>query len=147
MIEYKPKATNILLNIILVVLFVVIVMFFSRNTNNLGLLVVGIVGFYLISVLFSKKRILVIKIYREEKKVQLLYRKFLIIKKKETYPFGDIRCSFQIEIGPRGVKRKEFRLYHVDGILIVKIIPNFMGWSNGDIKEIYGLLKKSGIHH
>lgn len=147
MIEYKPKTTNILLNIILVVLFVVIVMLFSRNTNNLGILVIGIVGFYLISVLFSKKRILVIKIYREEKKVQLFYRKFLIIKKKETYPFEDIRCSFQIEIGPRGVKRKEFRLYHVDGILIVKIIPNFMGWSNSDVKEIYGLLKKSGIHH
>lgn len=58
-----------------------------------------------------------------------------------------IKCTWQIEIGPRGTKRKELRLYNIKGKLIIKIIPDFEGWSHDDLQEIYNSLKELGVEH
>ncbi len=73
----------------------------------------------------------------------LLYTKFLMIRKEEIYLFNNIRCTYKNEVGPRGIKQKQFRIYDMDNILITKITPNYMGWSDNDIEEIYDKLKQS----
>lgn len=144
---YKAKTANILRNIILVVLFVIIVVVFSGYSNNIVPIVFLVIGFYLLYIIFAKKRILVIKINDIENTVELTYRKFLAIKKTEKHLLKNIKCTYQIEIGPRGSKRKELRLYDSENELIMRVIPNFEGWSNIDVQEIYNSLKVLREHH
>lgn len=137
---YKAKSINILLNLISVILFVIVVLFFSKS-NNIAILVFTIIGFYLLSLFFSKKKVLTIRIDGFEKTVELNYRKYLIINKTEIYYFNNLKCTYQIEIGSRGIKRKEFRFYNrLNNELILKIIPRFEGWSDNDLEEIHNTI-------
>ncbi|MBG6153947.1 hypothetical protein IWQ47_005284 [Aquimarina sp. EL_43] len=122
---------------------ILIILFLSNNTVKIGLMIFVVMSFYVISLFFSKKRIISIKIHEKEKRVMLLYTKFLMIRKEEIYLFNNIRCTYKNEVGPRGIKQKQFRIYDMDNILITKITPNYMGWSDNDIEEIYDKLKQS----
>lgn len=137
---YKPKTTNIILNIILVVLFVAGVVFFSGNIDSMLPMISLVIVFYILLIIFSKKKILYIEINDIEKSIVLTYRKFFMLKKEETYFFENITSTYQVETGPRGIKRKELRLYDSKNQMIMKIIPDFEGWSSTDIQEIYSFL-------
>ena len=144
---YKAKTTSILRNIILVVLFVIIVILSSGYSNNIAPIIFLVIGFYLSYIVFAKKRILTIKINSIESIVELTYNNFLVFKKTEEHLIKNIKCTYQIEIGPRGSKRKELRLYDSEKELIMRITPDFEGWSNIDVQEIYNLLNGLKEHH
>lgn len=144
MTSYKPKATDIVLNMILVALFVFSVVVIVSDYTTMFFTLGITIGFYLVLILFSKKRIWKIILFKEKEDILLISSKFLFLKKKEKYKFSQVAPSYKIEVGPRGVKRKEFRLYDVtDNKLILKIIPSFMGWQEKDIEEIYNSLHAS----
>lgn len=138
---YKARTTNIMKYLILVVVFVLVVLIFSGYIDNIILTVSIVIGFYILSIIFTKKRVVVIKIDNQEREIVVGYRQYTFKKISETYLIDNVKSTYQNEIGPRGVKRKEFRLYRRGNDLIFRIIPNYHGWSEDDIEKIHHLIE------
>ncbi|BFP42649.1 hypothetical protein FGF1_34940 [Flavobacteriaceae bacterium GF1] len=142
MIEYKPKTVNIALNVILTVLFVIIVIFFLEKGQYLLTMICVIVVYYVFSLLF-KKRVIGIKIDSDLRSIKVTYTRYGVLRHTEQYRFDNVSITYNTETGPRGIKRKELRLYDSLQNMIFKIIPNYEGWSRHDLEAIYKLLSVS----
>lgn len=142
MIEYKPKTINIALNVILTVLFVVIVIFFLEKGRYL-LTMIGVIVVYYILHLIFKRRVVGVKIDNDLKSIKVTYTRYGVLRHIEEYQFHNVSTTYKIETGPRGIKRKELRLYDSLQNMIFKIIPNYEGWSKGDLEAIYEHLNVS----
>lgn len=144
MIEYRPKTTNIILNMILVVFIVSVVFILKGGYNNLFIFIVIILVAYFLY--FFKKRLICLKIFPQEKNVCLTFKSYLILEKREAYKIEDLKYSFGYQLGARGTKRKEFRLYMaITSKLLFSIVPNFDGWSETVIQDIINELIKLGL--
>jgi hypothetical protein len=136
MIEYKPKTATVILNVMVVVVFILIVLFF-KNFNNI-LCFIGLVsGIYFI-MLFFKKRVISFKVYTEKKEIIIIRSRCFLLKSQEKYMIESIYFSFEDQIGARGVKTKELRFFEKDtNKKIITLVPNFDGWSIGDLEKIF----------
>ena len=137
MTEYKPKTINIILNMILIVLFVAVVIFLTKKGNYLFSMICVIIIYYVLSLYFFKKRVININIDSALKIIRITYNKFGMLKSNEEYQFHMIKCTYEIETGPRGTKGKELRLYDSKQKLIFKIKPNYEGWAKNDLESIH----------
>lgn len=146
MIEYKPKTTNIIINMILVVLLILAVLTLKRDYSNLSYLISIILLIYFISVIFFKKRLVSFKIYTRENKIGLTFKNYLVVREENTYQIEGLKYSFDYEPGSRGTKRKEFKIYTITDELILSIVPNSYGWSMDKIQQIIESLEKIGVN-
>lgn len=143
MLEFKSKATNIMINIILVATLIIVVFTLKGDYNNLFYLVLVFVFGYLLSLLFSKKRVIKIVIYKEAKSIDIYYRKYTFIKKKENYPVKMLDVEFSNKMNIRGVKKEQLEIKRSNlEESIVIIVADFDGWSSETLKKICNTINK-----
>jgi hypothetical protein len=64
----------------------------------------------------------------------------LFLLREEKYQYVDLVCTYQIEVGARGGKSSIFRFTDKQGKVLLKIVPNFSGWSNVNLLKIHNQL-------
>lgn len=108
-----------------------------------------IAGVFLIIILllfiffeFYSKRLFAIKI--DDNEVHLFFFQFFL-KKERIYRFNELMYSYKNEVGARGIKSMEFRIYKDRQVLIKSIGRSLDGWSDNIINEIIEELKTKGV--
>ncbi|WP_420571922.1 hypothetical protein [Kordia sp.] len=101
--------------------------------------------FYFLYLFIFQKWIQEIRIIEENEKIIFLYREYLLLKKRKNYSLNEIKYTFNIETGPRGIKNKELRFYDFNDQLLFILKPSYSGWSTKSIENIYAQMKLLGV--
>jgi hypothetical protein len=108
-----------------------------------------IAGIFLIIILvlfivweFYSKRLYAIKI--QENEVCLCFFEFFL-KKRAIYKLNELMYSYKNEVGARGVKSMEFRIYKNQKVLIKGVGRSLDGWTDAIINELIEEFKTIGI--
>lgn len=108
-----------------------------------------IAGIFLIIILllfvvweFYSKRLFAIKI--QDNEVHLFFFQFFL-KKEVVYNPNELMFSYKNEVGARGIKSMDFRIYKDHKILIKGVGRSLDGWTDSIINEIIEEFKTIGI--
>lgn len=129
---------------ILVNLFLLVISLFADFSVQVKAYVQLVVSVYYIAYLFIDGIPLSISINPSGSVLTL--RSFELFKIQErVYDYSQLHCTFKHEIVARGGKLKIFRLTDKSGKTVLKITPNFNGWSNEKLKTIFERLTERQI--
>lgn len=132
---YRIDLLSILFKFLVVSIILNAIFIFSVEDYNFGfsilstLLVVGIEFL----VFFLTKTLIEIEITHDS--IQLYFRTLLVLKKRKVISLNNFQYSTKEEIGARGVKSEELRLYE-SYEKIVGIGRGFDGWSQKIISQL-----------
>lgn len=145
--EYRLSIRKIILNILVGTIFLFI--FFYLHNEEIDLIKSISITFLTIftgtSVFFIGKRLCRIRINQNSNTVFLIYRKYFFIKYSEEIFFNNLTFSFKEEVGARGVKGKEFRIYN-NNIKLLGIDCALDGWEKKTVNEIVSKFRELGLH-
>lgn len=143
--KFEYEVSTICGYFILVNLFVLVISLFANTSVQVKVCVQLVVAGYYVVSLFIHGIPLSISI--NPNGGVLTIRSFNLFKIHErVYHYSQFLCTYKDEVGARGIgKSKVFRLTDKSGRNILKIMPNFNGWSSKKLKAIFERLTEKQV--
>lgn len=139
---FKPSIKDIVVKALLLNLFLLLIFFIKNQEVWRGLQISVIVTvLYFLLLIFSRRPIL-IKI--NDSVLTIRFNRFLVHNMEVTEEISDIKQSYKIEVGSKGIRRKVYRI-HKGKQTILKIVPNYDGWNTAKIEALSKYLQKLGV--
>lgn len=135
-IIYKPKINIFVLNLFNIAVLAFIIVLVKSFDFEKTLAFIGIILSLSILFVIFKKRLTQITLNITSNELILILKK-LHNTSTIKISLDEVRFSFKKEIGARGLKHKQLKIYK-DKILIISLTPNICGW---DENCIYKLLE------
>lgn len=145
--EYRLSIKNIILNILggTILLFLCFYLYEEKIDLIKTLFIAFLTIFTGISIFFAGKRLCKLRIDENCNSVFLYYRLYFFIKHSEVIVLNTITFSYKEEVGARGVKGKEFRIY-VDNKKLFGLDCTLDGWETKTVDEIVSKFRELGLN-
>lgn len=140
---FRPSTKDILVKAILINLFLLLIFILKDQEVWKGVKISFIITFlYLLLLVFSKRATL-IKV--ENSKLTIRFNRLLFYNIEVTEDISGLEQSYKIEAGPKGIRRKVFRI-NKGTHTILKVVPNYNGWNTNKIESLSAFLQKIGVN-
>lgn len=139
---YKRENKYFIYRFILVQVFPIIILINVQNNNWI------VFSFWLITLLlfvfyeFYTKKLFAIRI--QDNEIEFHFFQFFF-KKKTLHNFNELTYSYNNEVGAKGIKSLEFRIYKNYTIIIKGVGRGLDGWTDETIDSIIEEFKMLGI--
>jgi hypothetical protein len=140
---FKASNKSIFINVLIVILlFLLIILVKGQEIKKGFLIAIAITIIYLIQLFLNKTPVL-IKI--EPPNLIIRFSRFLLYHTVVNEKISELTQSFKTEVGPKGIKRKVYRIYNGTQS-VVRIVPNYNGWNTHKIKSLSHELQELGVN-
>lgn len=145
--EYNLNIKKIILNLLAGTILLSV--FFYLHKEKIDWMTIFFIAFLTIVtgmiVFFAGKRLCKLRIDENGNTVFLFYRKYFFVAHSEAVLFNSLTFSYKEEVGARGVKGKEFRIY-VENKKLFGIDCTLDGWETKTIDEIVSKFRVLGLN-
>lgn len=145
--EFRLNVKKIILNLFAGTILLFMFFYLHKGESNwvFELLISFLIIFTGISWFFLRKRLYKLKIDISSHTVFLFYRKYFFVEYSEAILFDNLTFSFKEEVGARGVRSEEFRIY-VENKKLFGIDYSLDGWEKKTVDEIVAKFRELGLN-